>query len=87
MAVAEPAIAFRPRLLLDGQQGRESLTEYQRRGGYAVGSWAYTPDALRSIVDASGLRGRGGSAFPAGRKWQSVAAEPGPRVLLVNGAE
>lgn len=87
MAVAQPAIAFRSRLLLDGQQARESLIEYQRRGGYAVGSWSYSPDALRSILEASGLRGRGGSAFPAGRKWQSVAGEPGPRVLLVNGAE
>ena len=87
VAVAETSVAFRPRLLIEGQQGREALADYRRRGGYASASWSRPPEELRSLVDASGLRGRGGSAFPTGRKWQSVAAEPGPRVLLVNGAE
>jgi len=87
MAAAGVEVTFRPRLLIEGQSGRESLADYQRRGGYASASWSRPPEELRSLVTASGLRGRGGSAFPTGIKWQSVAAEPGPRVLLVNGAE
>ena len=39
---------------------------------------------------ASGLRGRGGAGFPAGRKWESVASagpELGDRYVVANGAE
>lgn len=87
MTVVSSVPSFTPRLLPVDLQGRELLADYQRRGGYASATWSRSPDELRSLIDASGLRGRGGSAFPTGRKWQSVAAEPGPRVLLVNGAE
>lgn len=78
MAAAAATVRITPRLLEEGLRTRESLREYQGRGGYAAASWALTPPELRAIVDASGLRGRGGSAFPARRKWQSVAAEPAP---------
>src|SRR6185503_12080514 len=36
---------------------------------------------------ASGLRGRGGGWFPAGRKWRAVAVEGGKPVVIGNGAE
>jgi NADH:ubiquinone oxidoreductase subunit F (NADH-binding) len=40
------------------------------------------------VLDASNLRGRGGAAFPTGRKWRSVAAEAsGAPVIVVNVAE
>jgi len=43
---------------------------------------------LISILEASGLQGRGGAGFPVGRKWRSVAERSGGRaVILVNGAE
>ena len=29
-------------------------------------------DGILSELDASGLQGRGGAAFPAGRKWRSL---------------
>lgn len=88
MAAASAAAArIAPRLLVDNLRARESLAAYRQRGGYAAASWTMTPPELRAVVEASGLRGRGGSAFLAARKWQSVAAEPGPRVVLVNGAE
>jgi NADH:ubiquinone oxidoreductase subunit F (NADH-binding) len=39
------------------------------------------------VLDASKLRGRGGAAFPTGRKWRSVAAGAGNPVVVVNVAE
>jgi NADH:ubiquinone oxidoreductase subunit F (NADH-binding) len=42
---------------------------------------------LIDLLDSTGLTGRGGAAFPAGRKWRAVAASRGPAVVLVNGAE
>jgi NADH:ubiquinone oxidoreductase subunit F (NADH-binding) len=42
---------------------------------------------LIDVVEAAGLTGRGGAGFPAGRKMRSVAAGPGSKVLVANGAE
>lgn len=36
---------------------------------------------------ASGLRGRGGGWFPAGRKWRAVRVEEGEPFVIANGAE
>jgi len=33
------------------------------------------PDGVLAALEASGLQGRGGAAFPAGRKWRSVRAQ------------
>jgi len=75
------------RLLPTDLSGRETLAEYQARGGYADETWTRTGVELIDAVEASGLRGRGGSGFPAGRKWRSVAGQPGGRVVLINAAE
>ena len=80
-------VAARPRLLDVPLTHRETLGEYLERGGYATEVWRRSPAELIELVEASGLRGRGGSAFPTGTKWRSVAEEPGRRVVLVNGAE
>jgi NADH:ubiquinone oxidoreductase subunit F (NADH-binding) len=52
---------------------------------------AYGPLPLRpgliETVEASGLRGRGGAAFPAGQKLRAVAAQRDRPVVVVNAAE
>jgi NADH:ubiquinone oxidoreductase subunit F (NADH-binding) len=45
------------------------------------------PQRLIDVVEASGLTGRGGAGFPSGRKMRSVAAGPGSKVVVANGAE
>jgi len=69
-----------------------SLKEYLTRGGGTGIEAARTmdPPAIIERVLASGLRGRGGAGFPAGRKWQTVAENrsPGGRAtVVVNAAE
>ncbi len=43
--------------------------------------------AVRAEVMASGIRGRGGAAFPAGIKWDGVAAAPGETKYVVCNAD
>lgn len=38
-------------------------------------------------LDSAGLRGMGGAGFPTARKWRMVAAQPGPRLVVVNADE
>jgi NADH:ubiquinone oxidoreductase subunit F (NADH-binding) len=45
------------------------------------------PGRLIDLAEASGLTGRGGAGFPTGRKMRSVAAGPGSKVVVANGAE
>ena len=46
-----------------------------------------SPDDLVDRLQASGLRGRGGGWFPAGRKWKAVRVEGGEPIVVANGAE
>ncbi len=66
-----------------------SLTDYERSGGFAALRRAFEmgADAVMREVEASKLAGRGGAAFPAGAKWRSVLANPGPRYLVCNADE
>jgi NADH:ubiquinone oxidoreductase subunit F (NADH-binding) len=68
------------------------LEDYRSAGGLrALGAARSTDPALiTETVLESGLRGRGGAGFPAGRKWQTVAADAAassPATVVVNGAE
>jgi NADH:ubiquinone oxidoreductase subunit F (NADH-binding) len=81
MTGAHPAV--RPRLIRP-EPGRENRAEYERHGGYQPG---LTGADLVAAVSAAGLRGRGGAAFPLGRKLAAVAGQPGEHVVVVNGEE
>ena len=68
----------------------ETLDRYRAGGGYAAlvrlrdgGSWE---QVQLELLDA-GLRGLGGAGFPSGKKWGFVRANPGPRLMAVNGDE
>ena len=66
-----------------------SLDDYAASGGWAglARARAMTPQAVVAEVLQSGLRGRGGAGFPAGIKWQTVAAAPGVRKYIVCNAD
>ncbi len=53
----------------------------------ALASGGSDPESILSALEASGLRGMGGAGFPAARKWRIVAAQAGPRMLVVNADE
>ena len=46
-----------------------------------------SPESLIELVERSGLTGRGGAGFPAGKKMRSVAARRSKTVVVANGAE
>ena len=92
--VAPPlrAIYARPARLLRraGIVNPESLDDYRAHGGYAAlrRAFALGPEhVIREVLD-SRLVGRGGAAFPTGRKWDAVARAPvGPHYLVCNADE
>lgn len=66
-----------------------SLADYEAHGGWAGlrAAQALAPAAIVQQVLESGLRGRGGAAFPAGIKWKTVAGAPGPVKYVVCNAD
>jgi NADH-quinone oxidoreductase subunit F len=67
-----------------------SLEDYRAQGGYAALARALEmgPERVIAEVTDSKLMGRGGAAFPTGRKWAAVAAQPAqPHYLVCNADE
>ena len=66
-----------------------SLADYAAHGGWAGldRALSMTPAAVVGEVLESGLRGRGGAAFPTGIKWKTVAATVAPRKAVVCNAD
>ena len=67
-----------------------SLEDYRAAGGYAALRRAIGlgPAGVIGELTASKLMGRGGAAFPTGRKWEAVASEPArPHYLVCNADE
>lgn len=72
-----------PRLLTDIRAERAlSLGEHAAAFGPLP-----RPDRVIEVVDAAGLRGRGGAAFPTAEKLRAVAAARGRPVVVANGVE
>jgi len=67
------------------------IYQYIANGGYAGLNKAVSemqPEEVVQQVQASGLRGRGGAAFPTGTKWTFLARSPGPlKYILCNCEE
>jgi len=66
-----------------------SLADYLASGGGAGLDQArqMAPAEIVQAVSHSGLRGRGGAAFPAGIKWKTVADTPGEQKYVVCNAD
>ncbi|MET7647136.1 NAD(P)H-dependent oxidoreductase subunit E [Streptomyces sp. NPDC005426] len=67
-----------------------SLDDYRANGGYQALRRAFglgPAGVIREVLD-SGLVGRGGAAFPTGRKWEATARQPDtPHYLVCNADE
>ncbi|MEQ1685076.1 MAG: NADH-ubiquinone oxidoreductase-F iron-sulfur binding region domain-containing protein [Burkholderiaceae bacterium] len=66
-----------------------SLADYEAHEGYAGlrAALALAPEAIVQQVLDSGLRGRGGAAFPAGIKWKTVLGTKAAQKYVVCNAD
>ncbi len=87
-----PMMAAQLRIALRnaGHIDPSDLYQYIANGGYSAlhkALTAMTPDEARQEVLTSGLRGRGGAAFPAGVKWGFLAGNPDPNKYILCNCE
>jgi formate dehydrogenase iron-sulfur subunit len=66
-----------------------SLADYEAHDGYRglCNALAMEPSAIVAAVTASGLRGRGGAAFPTGIKWNTVLKAQATQKYIVCNAD
>ncbi len=87
-----PMMAMQQRIALRnaGNIDPSDLYQYIANGGYAALNKALTemtPEDALGEVRTSGLRGRGGAAFPAGVKWGFLAGNPDPNKYILCNCE
>ncbi len=88
-----PFYKAQTRIILDNcdKIDATSIEEYLANGGYVALEKALfdmKPEEIVSEITESGLRGRGGGGFPAGRKWSQVARQNRfPKYVVCNGDE
>ena len=88
-----PGIKYQQRIALRnaGHIAPDDIDQYIAQDGYAAINKALfemePADVIKEITD-SGLRGRGGAAFPTGVKWSFLVRSPGPpKYILCNCEE
>jgi formate dehydrogenase iron-sulfur subunit len=70
--------------------GAPTVDRYRATGGYVAleAALAVPPSRLVDELECSGMRGRGGAAFPTGRKWRAAAAvDADERYVVANADE
>jgi len=75
---------------IDAVKDPASVPEYVALGGFAALRKAVTMDKTDILqdVDDANLRGRGGAAYPAGRKWKQLySIEEEPKYIVCNADE
>jgi len=88
-----PFYARQRRLILhlNGKIDPYSIDDYLSQDGYSALAKVLVendPEAVIDVVTRSGLRGRGGAGFPAGKKWRYCRANPGDcKYVICNGDE
>ena len=88
-----PFLNQQTRIVLEncGKIDAESIDEYISVGGFSAMAKAFfemTPQDVIDEITKSGLRGRGGAGFPAGKKWSQVARQAEKtRYVVCNGDE
>ena len=88
-----PFLSRQTRIVLEncGKIDAESIDEYIAAGGFSALAKAVTEMTPQEVIDEvtkSGLRGRGGAGFPAGKKWSQVARQAEKtRYVVCNGDE
>ncbi|WP_069651003.1 complex I 51 kDa subunit family protein [Caloranaerobacter ferrireducens] len=67
----------------------ESIDEYVKLGGFEALKKAFElgPQGVIDEIKASGLRGRGGAAYPTGKKWEQAANVKGDRKIIICNAD
>ena len=67
-----------------------NIAEYLARGGYrglAKSLHSMLPAEVCDLVEQSGLRGRGGGGFPAGRKWKFAQTQSSDQKYMICNAD
>lgn len=72
-----------------GKIDPENIDDYLAVDGYQALEKALhmTPDEIIKIISDSGLRGRGGAGFPAGKKWEFTKIAQGDKKYVVCNAD
>ncbi|MDI6779130.1 MAG: NADH-quinone oxidoreductase subunit NuoF [Bacteroidota bacterium] len=81
---------FTEKILLPEIPDLNKIEVYEQRNGYSAfkKALAMEPDDIIAEVKKSGLRGRGGAAFPTGLKWSFIPkGNDKPKYLCANGDE
>jgi len=87
VAAATNAKALKESVPVEDETRFETKAGNGNGNGNAAGS-ALSPQQVIEVIEASGLRGRGGAGFPTGAKWKLARKQPGElKYVICNGDE